>query len=146
MKVGTTADRIVIEYDIRQAPQQIWAALTAPEAIASWWGDHVRLDARAGGAFREEWTDETGRTVVTSGTVSRFEPPEFLEMSWADEDWPQATQVSMVLDPVTETKTLLRLEHRGWSVLPADRRQQLIERHAAGWHHHLRDLEAYLGR
>jgi len=71
MKVGTTADRIVIEYDIRQAPQQIWAALTAPEAIASWWGDHVHLDARAGGTFREEWTDETGRTVVTSGTVNR---------------------------------------------------------------------------
>ena len=67
-------------------------------------------------------------------------------MSWADEDWPQATRVSMILDPVAETKTLLRLEHCGWSVLPADRRQQLIERHTAGWHHHLRDLEAYLGR
>ncbi|WP_114943166.1 SRPBCC family protein [Microvirga calopogonii] len=146
MKVGTTADRIIIEYDIRQAPQRIWAALTAPDAITAWWGGHVSLDAKAGGSFREEWTDEMGRRVVTTGTVSRCEPPEFLELSWADEDWPQSTQVSMVLDPVAETKTLLRLEHRGWSVLPADRRQRLIEQHAAGWHHHLRDLEAYLGR
>jgi uncharacterized protein YndB with AHSA1/START domain len=72
MKVGTTADRIVIEYDMGKDPQQIWAALTAPEAIASWWGAHVSLDAKAGGAFREEWTDETGRKVVTSGTVNRF--------------------------------------------------------------------------
>jgi uncharacterized protein YndB with AHSA1/START domain len=146
MKVGTTADRIVIEYEIGKAPQQIWAALTAPEAIASWWGAHVSLDAKAGGAFREEWTDETGRRVVTSGTVNRFEPPEFLELSWADEDWPHATQVSMILDPAAETRTLLRLEHRGWSGLPAEKRQRLIEQHVADWHHHLRDLEAYLVR
>jgi uncharacterized protein YndB with AHSA1/START domain len=146
MKVGTTADRIVIEYEIGKAPQQIWAALTSPEAIASWWGAHVSLDAKAGGAFREEWTDETGRRVVTSGTVNRFEPPEFLELSWADEDWPHATQVSMILDPVAETRTLLRLEHRGWSGLPAEKRQRLIEQHVADWHHPLRDLAAYLVR
>jgi uncharacterized protein YndB with AHSA1/START domain len=146
MKVGTTADRIVIEYDFRKNSRDVWAALTSPEAIGAWWGGDVRLEPKAGGAFREEWIDGTGRKVVTIGTVNRFEPPELLELSWADEDWPQATQVSMNVEPVADAKTVLRLDHRGWSVLPADRRQQLIEQHAAGWHHHLRNLEAYLGR
>lgn len=146
MKVGTTADRIVIEYDIGKSSRDVWTALTSPEAIVHWWGEHVSLEPKAGGAFREEWTDETGRKVVTSGIVNRFEPPEFLELSWADEDWPHPTHVSMTVEPLAEAKSMLRLDHRGWSALPADRRQRLIEQHAAGWHHHLRDLEAYLGR
>jgi len=146
MKVGTTADRIIIEYDFRKNSRDVWAALTSPETIVSWWGGSVLLEPKIGGAFREEWIDETGRKVVTSGTVNRFEPPEFLELTWADEGWPQATHVSMTVEPLDAAKTLLRLDHRGWSALPADKRQRLIEQHAAGWHHHLRNLEAYLGR
>jgi len=146
MKVGTTVDRIVIEIDFRKKPDEVWAALTSPDAIAAWWGGHVSLSAQAGGAFREEWTDEAGRKVITSGTVSRSQPPELLELSWADEGWPHETRVAFILEPVSEEKTLLRLEHRGWSGLPADKQQPLIEQHKAGWHHHLRALEAYLGR
>lgn len=146
MKVGTTADRIVIEYDFRAGPEQVWSALTSKDAVSAWWGGHVTLEPRTGGAFREEWTDEAGRKVVTTGTVQRLEPPELLEFSWADDDWPQPTQVIISLEPASDVKTMLRLEHRGWPALPGDARQQLIERHAAGWHHHLRALEAYLGR
>lgn len=146
MKVGTTADRILIDYDFSQTRERVWAALTSAEAIAAWWSDDVSLMPTAGGAFREEWTDETGRKIVTSGFVSHYEPPEMLELSWADDDWSHTTHVSLILEPLSETKTLLRLEHRGWAGLPADRRQALIEQHAAGWHHHLRSLEAYLGR
>jgi uncharacterized protein YndB with AHSA1/START domain len=146
MKVGTTADRIVIEIDFRKGPEEVWSALTSPEAIAAWWGKHVSFAPRAGGAFRQEWTDEAGRTVITSGIVSRSERPELLELSWANEDWPHETRVAFILEPMSEERTLLRLEHRGWSGLPADRQEQLIEQHKAGWHHHLRALEAYLGR
>jgi uncharacterized protein YndB with AHSA1/START domain len=146
MKVGTTADRIVIEYDFAKPREQVWAALTSPGSISVWWGDNVSLMPKVGGAFREEWKNDAGRTVVTSGFVSRYEPPEMLELSWADDDWPNATHVALILEPLGEAKTLLRLEHRGWSGLPAEKRQPLIEKHAAGWHHHLRDLEAYLGR
>lgn len=146
MKVGTTADRIVIEFDFRKNLEQVWAALTSPDAIAAWWGESVSLMPKAGGAFREEWTDETGRRIVTSGFVSRYEPPELLELSWADDDWPHSTHVALILEPLDDAKTLLRLEHRGWSGLPAESRQRLIEQHAAGWHHRLRALEAYLGR
>ena len=35
MKVGTTADRIVIEYDFRKNSRDVWAALTSPEAIGA---------------------------------------------------------------------------------------------------------------
>jgi uncharacterized protein YndB with AHSA1/START domain len=146
MKVGTTADRILIEYDFGKHPKQVWAALTSPEAIAGWWGDHVSLTPKTGGAFREEWVDEAGREVVTSGVVNRCEAPELLEFSWADDDWPHATHVALILEPLSAEKTRLRLEHRGWSGLPAEKQQRLIEKHAAGWHHHLRALEAYLER
>ena len=86
-------------------------------AVTWWSGTGI-----AANTFPQSFADVSvaAQPLVTSGVVNRFEPPEFLELSWAAEDWPQTTQVSMILDPVAETRTLLRLEHRGWSGLPAE--------------------------
>jgi uncharacterized protein YndB with AHSA1/START domain len=109
--------------------------LTEQRHVARWWGEHVDLDARPGGRLVETWVDD-GRVVVTSGEVTRCEPPRALEMSWADEGWPSPTSVAFRLAE-HEGGTRLVLEHTGWDVHPAGERQALIDAHVAGWSRHL---------
>lgn len=117
-------------------PIVVWRLLVQPR---TWWGEHVSLDARPGGRFRETWADDRGRITVTSGTVSRCEAPLLLELSWADDDWTASTVLRIVLAP-RHDGTDLHLVHEGWDRLPAAGRTALMQAHEAGWNHHLDNL------
>ncbi len=146
MRVQTTDDRLLIETELAVPVERVWAALTSPAAVSEWWGDHVRLAPYVGGELREHWTDASGRRIVTTGVVTRCDPPTSLEMAWSDDDWPGETNVLFTLRARDGDRSMLRLEHRGWHALPAERRRTLIEEHAAGWRRHMRSLRAYLQR
>ncbi len=141
MQVETTGDSIRIEVDLSVPPVQAWALLTEKQHIANWWGDHVDLQARPGGKLVETWSDG-GRTVSTSGDVTRCDPPLALEMTWADNDWPGATRVGFHLAEDGDG-TRLVLDHSGWSVHPVGERQKLIAAHADGWSRYLARLADY---
>jgi uncharacterized protein YndB with AHSA1/START domain len=125
---------------------QVWAALTGPGHVAAWWGRHVSLEAVPGGRLVERWRDgETGREVVTAGSVARHGPPRLIEVTWADEGWPAETRVVVRLEPAEGGAAMrLALEHAGWDLFPGGEGPALRDRHAAGWAAHLRSLEAYL--
>ncbi len=146
MTVQTTDDRLFVETEFAVPVEQVWAALTSPAAVAEWWGDHVRFAPQVGGELREQWTDASGQEIVTTGVVTRWDPPSSLEMTWADDDWPGETQVLFTLEERDGSRSILRLEHRGWQALPAERRRRLIDEHAAGWCRHLESLGSYLQR
>ena len=82
MRVQTTGDRLLVEIELAVPVAQVWAALTSPAAIADWWGDHVRFAPEVGGELREQWTDASGRDIVTTGVVTRWDPPRSLDMTW----------------------------------------------------------------
>ena len=145
MEIETTDDCVRIRFAVPVAAADAWDALTRAEAIAAWWGDHVALDPTPGGAFRETWTDGR-RSVVTSGRVPRFEPPQILALTWADDDWPAPTQVVFTLREQPDASTRVLLEHGGWEALTGRDRRGLIAAHAAGWQAHLEALRDYLGR
>jgi uncharacterized protein YndB with AHSA1/START domain len=44
---------INLSQDIAAPIETVWACLTDAEAVACWFGAHMRLDARAGGGFVE---------------------------------------------------------------------------------------------
>ena len=146
MRVQTTDDRLLIEIEWAVPVEQVWAALTSPTAVAEWWGDHVHFVPQVGGELREEWTDAAGREIVTTGVMTRWDPPRSLEMTWSDDDWPGETKVLFTLEERDGDRSILRLEHRGWQALPAERRRRLIDEHAAGWRRHLESLGSYLQR
>ena len=146
MRACTMDDSLAIEAELPAPVGRAWAALTSPAAVAAWWGGHVRLEPRPGGRLHERWTDERGRAVVTTGVVTRLEPPTLLEMTWSDDDRPGETRVAFALEERAGGRSLLRLEHRGWDALPAVGRRELIEAHAAGWRRHVRSLCEHLGR
>jgi uncharacterized protein YndB with AHSA1/START domain len=141
MQTETTANALCIRVDIPAPPERVWTLLTEPAHIAVWWGDHVELAARRGGALRETWS-EGARRVVTAGTVTRCDPPRELAMTWADEGWPGATEVIFRLSG-RDGSTRLVLEHGGWDVHSAPERQALIDAHAQGWSRHLSRLAEY---
>jgi uncharacterized protein YndB with AHSA1/START domain len=65
-----------------QAPiDQVWAALTAADAIASWMGGPVTSDLRPGGKYAYFGGETTGRYTVV-------EPPHRLEYTWRQSEWP----------------------------------------------------------
>ena len=141
--VHTDDDALVLAIALAAPPARVWSALTEPAQIHAWWGDYVTLDARPGGRFVERWTLPGGSGVTTMGTVTRVEPEKLLELNWADEDWPASTTVRFEIEPLA-TGCRLRVEHRGWTALPAGERGEVMEDHAAGWTRHLKSLAAYL--
>jgi uncharacterized protein YndB with AHSA1/START domain len=141
MTVETTDDNIHIELDFAVPPMRAWTMLTEQQHIAAWWGEHVQLQARPGGTLRETWSDGA-RQVITSGQVTRCDPPAALELSWADDDWPGETRVAFHLAGHGDG-TRLVLDHSGWGVHPADRRSDLIGAHASGWSQYLARLAEY---
>lgn len=121
-------------------PETVWHLLVHPQ---SWWGEHVSLQARVGGRFRETWANDRGRITVTSGTVRRCEPPLLLELDWADDDWSAGTVVRFTL-AAHAAGTELGLVHEGWDRLPPAGRSALMQAHEAGWNRHLDNLAGAL--
>lgn len=139
------------DYDIRielglPIPREAaWILLTSPDAIAAWWGEHVALDAREGGHFREEWTNQ-GRDVVTNGTLLHCQPPSpqnpgLLEMTWADNTWSGQTRVRVTLEDQPGGCTVV-LQHEDWQHVHAQDVGALIRAHSEGWQLHLNRLAA----
>jgi uncharacterized protein YndB with AHSA1/START domain len=141
VRIETTGDVIRIPVDLPVPPGQAWALLTEKPHIVNWWGDHVDLQARSGGGLLETWFD-SGREVITSGRVTRCDPPFVLEMTWADDDWPGETRVAFHLSG-NGSGTRLVLDHSGWSVHPPNKWGRLIQDHARGWSEHLVRLAGY---
>lgn len=119
----------------------VWTLLTEPKHLQAWFGPHVTLEARPGGRFREERTDNGVRT-ETTGRVEDVRAPQTIAWSWADEDWGATTRVRFDLSGEGD-ETELRLEHSGWSAFPEALRDELKREHDVGWRKHLESLARY---
>lgn len=142
MKVETTDDSIVIRVELPATAGTVWQVLVDPSHISSWWGAYVSFEARPGGQLIERWSDGS-REVTTSGRVFHVEPPQSLELTWANDDWPAETRVSFNLSEHAR-RTELVVIHSGWDLLPAPERATLMRHHAAGWTHNLKNLSDYI--
>jgi uncharacterized protein YndB with AHSA1/START domain len=138
----TTAERLTLRLTVPLRALTVWQALTARAHIARWWGEHVHLEPRPGGRFVERWR-EGEREAVTTGSITVWEPPRELAMSWSNDSWPAATELRIRLEDVDEG-CLILLDHSGWQRLPEKCREALIEAHAEAWTRHLEALMRYL--
>lgn len=134
----------VIKMEARiDAPRQhVWDAIVRAELRSQWWS-YLTLEAQVGGRFEERWTDGSGEAKVTSGRVIELSEPRWIRLSWSDEDWSAATDVTielMAADPFTT----VRVTHSGWDELPDGPR--LAPAHRDGWNAHLRNLGEFLAR
>lgn len=131
------SEEIILAQPASAPPALVWAALIRP---ALWWNEGVTLDPRIGGHFVEPWDDGVV-SHLTTGTITEFDPPRFLSMTWRDEDWEFETKVAFTVTS-QHGGTLISLKHSGWEGASAEEQAQLIPDHRHGWSGHLRNLAA----
>jgi uncharacterized protein YndB with AHSA1/START domain len=77
---------VVFERPIAHPPARVWAMVTEPERIATWYCARVDMDRRLGGSIVEHH-DHVG--VDVHGRVTRWEPPRRFEHTlWFDDTEP----------------------------------------------------------
>ena len=94
---------------IRAPIERVWAALTDPEAIASWMGSEVLSEPLPGGAYA--YFDGE-----TTGVYTRLEPPNRLEYTWRQSNWPSEWADSLVRWQLKQIgdETEVRLVHENF--------------------------------
>lgn len=122
---------------VQAGAAQCWAALIG--RIGAWWplvGHSCTEDPASGLTFVDGSLVETGTDGqrFVWGTVSRWEPPHGLVMSWhpgRPADSVQVTEVEWRLTELDAGATLVEVLHRGWERL--DDSDRVREEYANGW-------------
>jgi uncharacterized protein YndB with AHSA1/START domain len=106
--------------------ERVWAVLTDPGELRSWWGE-AEIDLVEGGRFTMRWlnTDDEGNSVVMHATITQLDPPRLLEM-----DGDPHGLLRWELRPDGDGT---RLAFSSTLELPAEFRTKVL----AGWHYHL---------
>lgn len=111
-----TTETVVVDYDLDEAPHQVWRALTEPDLLAAWLGPND-IRAEVGRRFRVDAAPGSDSTVECE--VLEVEPGRSLTYSWreARDDGPALdSQVTWVLTPTFTGGTHLRLVHDGFGL------------------------------
>ncbi|MFE3824696.1 SRPBCC family protein [Streptomyces sp. NPDC059092] len=137
--MSTSDDRIEREVSIAAPPQRVWAVLTEPEHVGSWFGqgEPTPVDLRPGGIMLLDH----GRFGQFRTTIVKVDPPHHFSYRWASAypgelpDAGNSTLVEFTLTPEGEG-TRLRVVETGFAdiVIPEERRDTASkESHTAGW-------------
>src|SRR5579885_3532428 len=82
------------EIDIAASPERVFECLTSPYELLQWWttvdcpSTHWEFDARPGGRWLSRWRGPDGREFELGGDVIDIRPPEYIEVTWRDERYP----------------------------------------------------------
>ena len=129
--------------DIEATPEVVFAAITEPAQLASWWGADLyrtydwRLDLRPGGRWSVE-TEGAGVRNSVRGEVLEVDRPRRPVLTWeASWDGFARTVITYTL-AATALGTRLTVVHEGFAGRPESCRG-----HAEGWHQVLGWLEGF---
>lgn len=136
-------DRIERTVQIAHAPEKVWAALTTPAGLGTWFGQHATIDLRPGGAGELKW--DSGFTQRLR--IERVEEPKVFGFTWQiyglPEDDPRRTYVEFTLAP-EGTGTLLTVVETGFAQLPENTYAEAYDGNTRGWASELAELIDYL--
>jgi len=110
--VAETVEDIVLDYDLDEAPEKVWRALTRPELVAAWLGPND-IAPEAGHRFTLEPTPDK----AVDCEVLEADPERRLSYRWREADERGGLAESTVTFEVTPTPlggSHLRLVHSGF--------------------------------
>ena len=140
---------LAIKRSILASRDRVYAAWTDPAQLKKWFGpENVKTrnliaDARVGGEFRWDLTDQEGKEITISGEYRELEPCKKIVFTWRleeDEDWKNHGSIVTVEFFDCEGGTELRLTHEK---LPSEASR---DDHTQGWNSVLDKLEIFLNR
>jgi uncharacterized protein YndB with AHSA1/START domain len=126
--------------------ERVYAALTAPEELARWWGPHgfsvpeIRWDPRVGGTYRMTMQPPEGDAFHLSGEFREVDPPAAIAYTflWEPPDPDdRETEVRLSLTEL-EGSTELRLHQGDFAT------EERLALHRGGWSDSLEKLERLL--
>jgi uncharacterized protein YndB with AHSA1/START domain len=110
--VAETPEDIVLDYDLDEAPEKVWRALTRPELVAAWLGPND-IAPEVGRRFAVEPSPEK----AVDCEVIEVDPERRLSYRWRESDEHGGLVDSTVTFEVTPTPlggSHLRLVHSGF--------------------------------
>jgi uncharacterized protein YndB with AHSA1/START domain len=140
-------EQIEREVTIAAPIERVWATITQPEHVGSWFGDAgAEIDLRPGGAIIIRWKDYgTGY-----GIVERVEPPHVFAWRGAlightEVRVDNSTLVEFTL-AAEGGQTRLRVVESGFHTLsvPVEERMKQAEGNVEGWRIKMDELAAYV--
>lgn len=145
-EVPMVTDEIEREVRIAAPVERVWALITEPEHVGTWFGDAgAEIDLRPGGALAFRWSEHG--TVL--GRVERVEPPHRFAYRWAAERGVEPTDGNSTLVEFTLRadggETLLRVVESGFASLAGDDAERALRRegNVEGWRMELDELIAH---
>ena len=147
--VAMSEDRIEREITISAPIEEVWAVLTEPAHVGTWFGTGApaEIDLRPGGVM----VLDHGEHGTYPTLIVAVDPPRAFSYRWASAhpgvvaSEENSTLVEFTLDP-TPDGTLLRLVESGFSNLvipPGRERGAGFESHSAGWTEVVAKFAAY---
>src|SRR5437867_443595 len=95
--------------------EQVFAALTHPAGLCSWWTTRASSDPRTGGAFDYRWDfEDASRDWRQTGEYAEVVQDESLTYPW-DAGPGGETTVAFAFATLADGGTELRLRHSGWA-------------------------------
>jgi uncharacterized protein YndB with AHSA1/START domain len=136
MTTKPTIDRTL---DLQASPERVWAALTVPQELSSWFGSAADFRPEVGYAGWFEW-EGYGRFHVV---VDAVEPGRYLSCSWANEPGGPvgegaARRSEWWIEPGPEGGTVLRLRESGFDA------HKDLDENTFGWLEELGELRDHL--
>lgn len=126
-------DQAKVSVRVAVPPEHAWRVFT--EEIDAWWRRGLRyrvagkrrgiihLEPRLGGRLYESFEGARGPTVMQTGEVIGWDPPERLLLRWRNVNFAEheSTEVEVRFAPAAEgAATTVTVLHRGWSSLRPD--------------------------
>ena len=133
----TVQDTIERQLVIPAGRQRVWDAITASDQIAKWFSDTVTMKLEPGSPIVFHWDGYGDRR----GRVETVDPPNRFAYRWIPTDETDqsilfeqvpSTLVEYTLDETTEG-TRVTVRESGFSDLPEDIREQMIQGNTEGW-------------
>lgn len=119
---------------LRHPTERVWAAVTQPDGLASWFPCRIDGELRVGGRLRFVFPEDNPEVSQTSeGEVLVLDPPRSFWFTW------DAEEIRLDLDPTDDGGCVLTF----CNLMPDDYTPG-VARTAAGWHVCLDELEVLL--
>lgn len=138
-------DALEVVREIPAPPEQVFRALTDPDALMKWWGTkgtltgaHVNL--RPGGEYRFEFLSPEGDAAWVKGQYQVVDAPRRLVKTWFNSKFPDLRNTVAIDLAPAEGGTRLTLVHSGLADRP-----EAFEDYEKGWPEvlgHLQSVES----
>jgi uncharacterized protein YndB with AHSA1/START domain len=136
MSVVST-DRIEKQILLRAPRSRVWRALTDLGQFQQWFGAKLDTPFAPGARSRGHSTAKGYEHIQMDIEVERMEPEHTLTYRWL----PYAVDAKR---EEVDGGTRLTVVESGFSLVPADRRDEAFKMHTGGWESQLKKIEAYV--